>query len=308
MEKYKIFLSILIFYIIINMIIFPDVYIGQALNGISAWAFNVLPSVLPFIFFTKVLSSLGVIEKISNFFKKPTNVMFKTPPISSYVFLTSIISGYPVGAKMTADLYQSGKITKSDAYKMTSFCSTSGPMFIIGAVGIGLFKSSIFGYIIFVSHILGALVNGVLYRNLKVNEEGFNKVAKQKNCQQNDLSSIVLDSALSIISVGVIITVFFVIITSFSPIFNLFPSNLASILTGLIEITKGCIDISSSLNGIFSILACTFVISFGGISTILQSITMLNKLNMPVKLFVLQKVTHAILSTIIALVLTAVFL
>lgn len=289
------------------MIIFPELYIGQALDGISAWAFNVLPSVLPFIFFTKILSSLGIIEKFSNLFKKPTKVLFNTPSISSYVFLTSIISGYPVGAKMTADLYESGKITRSEAYKMTSFCSTSGPMFIIGAVGIGMLKNATYGYIIFFAHILGSLLNGLLYRKLKVNNDGYSSHSIEKS-QQSDLSSIVLDSALSIISVGTIIAIFFIVITSFSPLFNLMPSPIACILEGIVEITRGCIDISSSLSGISAILSCTFIISFGGISTILQSITMLSKLKMPIMLFVLQKLTHAILSTIIAFVLVLLIL
>lgn len=305
MKKYSIFLSIFIIYIIINMVIFPSLYINVTLNGISAWAFNVLPSVLPFIFFTKVLTSLGIVEKFSNLFKKPCNKLLKTPPISSYVFITSMISGYPVGAKMTADLYLSGKITKSDAFKITSFCSTSGPMFIIGAVGIGMLKNATFGYIIFISHILGALLNGLLYRNIKVKEE---KIEYTEKTNTQNLSTMVIDSALSIITVGTIIAIFFVVITSLSPIFNLFPPQISCVLEGIIEITKGCLDISTNIHGALSVVACTFVISFGGISTILQSITMLNSLRMPIKLFILQKVTHAILSTIISLLLVTIFL
>ena len=305
MKKYSIFLSIFIIYIIINMVLFPSLYINVTLNGISAWAFNVLPSVLPFIFFTKVLTSLGIVEKFSNLFKKSCNKLFKTPPVSSYVFITSMISGYPVGAKMTADLYLSGKITKSDAFKMTSFCSTSGPMFIIGAVGIGMLKNATFGYIIFISHILGALLNGLLYRNIKVKEE---KIEYTEKTNTQNLSTMVIDSALSIITVGTIIAIFFVVITSLSPIFNLFPPQISCVLEGIIEITKGCLDISTNIHGALSVVACTFVISFGGISTILQSITMLNSLRMPIKLFILQKVTHAILSTIISLLLVTIFL
>ena len=301
MKKYNIFLSIFILYLIINMVLFPKLYMSQTLNGISAWAFNVLPSVLPFIFFTKILSATQVVERVSKVFALPCKKLFGTSTLSSYVFLTSAISGYPVGAKMTADLYQSGKITKSDAFKMTSFCSTSGPMFIIGAVGIGMLSNAVYGYIIFISHILGALINGLLYRKLNIKDTTSDKT-ENKSKLNTDLSSIVLDSALSIISVGVIIAIFFVIITSLSPIFNLFPKSVSCVLEGIIEITKGCIDISSALPNKWSIVACTFVISFGGISTILQSLTMLNKLNMPVWLFVLQKFSHAMISTLLSFI------
>ena len=303
MKNYKIFLSIFVFYIIINTIINPSLYISQTLNGISAWAFNVLPSILPFLFFTKVLSSTGALDMMSKVFNKPCKKLFKTPPISSLVFFTSVVSGYPVGAKMTADLYEQGKISKSDAFKMCSFCSTSGPMFIIGAVGISMLKNATYGYIIFISHILGAILNGILYRNLKVKEDKPSNFKQSFQPKTSSLSEMVLDSALSIISVGTIIAIFFVVITSLSPILNLLPIKISSILSGFIEITKGCLDISSSFNSKWAILAATLVISFGGLSTIFQSIAMLNRLNMPIALFCGQKITHAIFAGVIATLL-----
>lgn len=299
MKKYKTFLSIFVFYVIINMIIFPEIYINQAFNGISAWAFNVLPSVLPFMFFTKVLTSLGSLNGLSRIFKRPCKFLYKTHQTSSLVFLTSVISGYPVGAKMTADLYNQGVITRMDAFKMSSFCSTSGPMFIIGAVGIGMLGNAKYGYIIFICHAVGALINGLLYRNLQIKEldNRTNPLSQQKKI---DISNLVLDSALSIISVGTIIAIFFVIITSLAPIFNIFPPQLSSIFEGMIEITKGCLDIATSYNNKWSILASTFVISFGGLSTMMQSMSMLSSIKIPFYLIFLQKLTHAIISSALA--------
>lgn len=281
------------------MILFPHLYISKTLDGISAWAFNVLPSILPFIFFTKVLGTTGTVEKFSSLFKKPCEFLFNTPQISSYVFFMSIISGYPIGAKITSDLYLNGKLSRAEAFRMTSFCSTSGPMFIIGAVGSIMLKNAMYGYIIFVSHILGAILNGIIYRKIKVKEIPFSEQHEKKSSL--DLSTIVLDTSLSVISVGVIIAIFFVIITSFSPILGFLPPKTSALFEGIIEITKGCIDIAKSYNDFGKILACTFVISFGGISTILQSLTMLEKLKMPFPLFILQKFSHAVLSTLIAI-------
>lgn len=304
LKKYRFFLSIFVIYIIVNMVIFPKLYINQTLSGLSAWAMNVLPSVLPFMFFTKVLSNLGTVERFSGFFARPMQKFFNAPALSSYVFLMSIISGYPVGAKMTADLYESNKISRSEAFRMTSFCSTSGPMFIIGAVGAGMLCSAKFGYIIFLAHALGAFINGFLYRKVKAEELPVTE--KQNNNTKQDLNGMIVDSAISIIAVGVIIAIFFVVITSLSPILNLLPAPLASIFAGLIEITKGCMDISTCMPSAFAIIASTFIISFGGISTILQSFTMLNRLKMPIWLFVLQKFTHAILATLIAVILVLI--
>ena len=83
MKKYRIFLSIFIIYILINMALFPSLYISRTLDGISAWAFNVLPSVLPFIFFIKLLTSLNILEKFTKIFSVPCQKLFKTPASSS---------------------------------------------------------------------------------------------------------------------------------------------------------------------------------------------------------------------------------
>ena len=304
-----IFFTILVLFFLVCMIANPATFITQSLNGISAWAFNVLPSVLPFMFFTRVLSALDIIPKLVHPLSPVSQKLFKTPPISLYAFVLAILSGYPVGSKMVADLFLQGKITKQDAFKMSAFCSTSGPMFIVGAVGIGMFKSTQLGYILFLSHVIGAILNGVVFRNLKTGQEQKNLSPASVNLDKPsfNLSDIVLGSTLSILSVGTIIVIFFIVIECFSPILSLLPQNVSFFFEGVIEITKGCLDISTISNKILAVCLCSFVIGFGGISTILQSLTMLAQVKMPVKLFVLQKIFHALLSICVTILLLFIF-
>lgn len=381
----KILLTTLIIFFIANIIISPAKYIKEGLNGISAWTFNILPSVLPFMFFTKALSSLGQMEKLTRPFQRVTKTLFNTPPISLYTFLMAILSGYPVGSKMIADLFTQGKINKEEAFRMSAFCSTSGPMFIVGAVGASMFKSASIGYILFLSHILSAFLNGLIYRKIGVKNLENSKNAKKclkkrkksekkrkklsflaiwkknfvksgnskkkekkqtthkseqnaafksENIEENnlqkssdialkvelknaekkkennnaDISEIVLSSTLAILSVGCIIAIFFIVIECLSPIFNLFPENISAFLEGAIEITKGCLSLSELANVKLAVVLASFVISFGGISTLLQSLTMLQQVKMPVKLFALQKFTHALLSALISTIMVLVLM
>ena len=139
----------------------------STLNGLDVWLTKVVPALFPFFFATKLLTEMHVVEKIAKIFNPITTRLFKTPGISSYVFLMSIISGYPVGAKLISELFKQGKIDSDAATKMNSFCSTSGPLFVIGTVGVCMFYSQIVGVIILISHILGAILNGILYRSYK---------------------------------------------------------------------------------------------------------------------------------------------
>ncbi len=306
-------LTILVLYFLFCMISEPAKYISKSLDGISAWAMSVLPSVLPFMFFTKVLSSLDCMQSFTHPFSAVGKTLFKSPPISFYTFLMAIMSGYPVGSKMVADLFLQGKITREDAFKMTSFCSTSGPMFIIGAVGIGMFKNQTIGYILFISHVLGAILNGILFGRLKLRQNNSlqdeSPLPQDQNFAQkkSDISEIVLNSTLAILSVGCIITIFFIVIECFSPLLSLLPDTLRFFVEGVIEITKGCVDISSLQNLNLATILCSFVISFGGISTVLQSLTMLSSIKMPARFFILQKFCHAIFSTLVTVALLLIF-
>ncbi len=302
-------LTFLIILFLICMISSPAKFITKSLEGISAWAFNVLPSVLPFMFFTRVLSSLNTMQSLTRPFSKIMSKAFNTPAISLYTFLMAILSGYPVGTKMIADLYMQGQISKQDAFRMTSFCSTSGPMFIIGAVGIGMFSNVKIGYILFASHIIGAVINGLIFRNIKIKsiQQTSSPSQTASSSQIIDISEITLNSTLAILSVGCIIAIFFIIIECLGPFFNLFPQNVSYFFEGIVEITKGCIDISTLPNKFISTCLCSFVISFGGLSTLLQSITMLSKLKMPIWLFTIQKISHGLLALLAALLLLFVF-
>lgn len=304
MKKFNIFLSLFIIYLIVYIILSPNRFIAAMLDGISVWTFNVLPSILPFMILTSALIQLGFMEKVSKPFAKPFSKIYRTSPHSGYVFLLSILSGYPLGSKMIAELYENGKISQNDTYKMSSFCSNSGPMFIIGSVGVSMLISKTAGYILFLAHIISALINGLFYRNLKYSEDYLARNDKDK--QSASFNDIISSSIQGILNIAVIIALFFVVTESFTPILNLLPSESSSIFKGILEMTQGCLAVSKAYNLRWSIPICSFLISFGGISTLIQSIVLLKKVNMPLWLFTLQKLTQGVLAFLVALIFTAI--
>ena len=319
MKKYHFFITIVIFGIIFAIIISPSVYISAFKNGLNVWASILLPTIFPLIFFTKLLNDLGVFNNIGTKFKF-TEKCFKTPPISLYAFMISILSGYPVGAKIVADLYQNGYITKHEANKISTFTSNSGPMFIYGSVGIGMLGSKTLGFVILISHILGAVCNGFLYRNYNKNiPPKSNTLALPKN--KFALSSTMTDSILSILIIGGFISIFFIVIEIFnvleifkpiaflfSCIFNIDSDLIIAILNGILEITHGCLDVTSlNLSNFQTAIICCGIITFGGIATMLQAFVFLQTIEMKPKFFLMQKITHTFFACAICALLLFVF-
>ena len=103
----------------------PDKYAASALEGLKLWALVVLPTLLPFFFLTALLTGTGLTGVIAAVFRKPAEKLFGADGISAYVFIMSVISGYPVGAKIICDLKEKGLITETEATKISTFPSVS---------------------------------------------------------------------------------------------------------------------------------------------------------------------------------------
>ena len=299
----------------------PETYVSSAAEGLKLWALVVVPSLLPFFFFTTMLSKIGVTKRIAKVFDKPCEKIFGTNGISAYVFLMSVLSGYPVGAKVIGDLGENGLISDVEATKMSTFCSTSGPLFVIGSVGIGMFGSVKTGRVIFLSHILSAIITGLIFRFYRPKKLISSRVAppvsvipsRNEEKSANVLYDCAYSSVISLAVVGGFICVFYLVADVFQN-FNLlyplvFPMNAITknadvsnaFCYGLIECTRGCKMLSLCRLSTYSPAFASAIISFGGLSVIVQSLCFLKKANAKTSVFLLAKLVQTILAFAVCL-------
>lgn len=69
-----------------------------------------------------------------------------------------------MGASYISDMLERRQIDEREASHLLSFCNNSGPAFIMGAVGAGVFHSAGVGLLLYAIHIFSALLAGVLLR------------------------------------------------------------------------------------------------------------------------------------------------
>lgn len=306
-----IYITVLIL-LIIAVVILPQVAIQTVFQGIILWATKVLPALLPFFILTKLLSYTTFATNSSRFLSPITNKLYNVGGVAGYIFFMSIISGYPVGAKITADLYQNNQITSGQARTIAAFTSTSGPLFIIGTVGVGFFQSTQFGFIVLISHIIAAIINGLFYRN----KEKSPTANFTTTPPQNILNDSMYSSIISITMVGGFIAISYMILSliSYLNIFSLpirILSSLGineslsnSVMTGLIEVTTGLNLLSKTkTNFKLSAIISSFLISFGGFSIHAQAYCYLKTFQLKYKDFLKQKITHAIISALVTFVI-----
>lgn len=310
----KLFFAVFLVVLIIAIVTSPEKYISVALEGILIWGTQILPALFPFMIFTKLLVETGYVKEASRLFSPMTKKLYRSPGISSYVFLMSILSGYPLGAKLTSDLYSGNYISRAEAHRIVSFTSNSGPMFIVGTVGVGMLLSKEAGYIILISHILAAIINGLLYRNYSPRETATGKKFQTKVETEDFLTETMMSSISSCLLIGGYITIFFIVgevllsIGIFSPLTGLLEnfgieSTLSNgVIIGLFEMTNGCLLISASTASLaIKTALCSLLISFGGLAISFQAFAFLKNLEVSKKFYLLQKISHALLTFLICL-------
>ena len=318
-EKLRyVFLSLLILLVIVCYALNPKYYMQQTLNGFQVFFTNVFPALFPFFVFSKILTGLNCVGDFSMLFKKVTKKLYNTSGISAYVLFMSVISGYPVGAKVVSELYNENQLSKEEVNRVITFTSTSGPLFVIGTVGVSLLNSFKCGVIMLVCHIIASLINGLIYRNKNYKKEKIETKYANNFIKPNInkvISESIYNSVISILLVGAYIVVFFVIISMlnnfcvFKPFiivfekFGIDSSISNAILNGTVELTRGCIDVSMlDISLKLKTIICGTLISFGGLSVAFQGFAFLQNCNVKFLYYIKQKISHSVISLVLLII------
>ena len=325
---------VIVLFLVVGIIIFPQESIKSAKEGLNIWVNVLIPSLLPFIIGANLIVELKIVDLIGVIINPITKFVFNVSGKSALVFVISTVSGYPVGAKLAYDLRDKGQISSSEAQRLVSFCSTSGPLFIIGAVAVGMFNNPSLGYLMILCHYLGSISVGILFRNYgkeKLSKSNINIRTNFKNIISTRYSSnigffvmfgnAVVNGVNTLLAVGGFVIVFSVVFKILS-LFNII-SLLATILSiplslfgvtkelcyafigGLFEITIGCSNISQVASASLSIKASlsSFLIGFSGLSILAQCCNFLAKTDIKTNLYILSKFLHGLFAAIFTFLL-----
>lgn len=314
---YIIPIIVLIFNILIILV--PNLVINSARNGLLLWVNNILPALLPFIIGTNLLIKLGFIDFLGSILENLMQKVFHVSGLGAFPLVLGMFSGYPVGAKIVCDLRLNKKISKSEGERLLTFTNNSGPLFILGTVGIGMFGSAKLGYLMLLIHYLSALSTGFIFRNYKYEKNMYktsNKISLKKAFanlkasrlkENKSFGEILGDSVNNALEITVTIGGFIVFFSVISALFlesNIFtylgdillPDKLRNlsngIFMGIIEITNGCSILSLDRNNT-SVITAVALISWSGFSILAQTFSLLSKTDLNLKIYLISKIIHS---------------
>lgn len=308
----------------ICLVLFSSSNLIAAKNGLSLWANSVVPSLFPFFVATELLSKTDIPRILGKFLNNFMRPFFNVGGEGSFALIMGIISGYPVGAKIATGFRKNNILPKEECERLLSFTNNSGPLFIIGTVGISMFGNSTIGLLLLITHILACLTVGFLFRFWKCSNNSNYSISSthiekpKYKISFSSLGEALADSITSatstILMIGGFVVIFSVIISIFkvsniinvfsnllSPAFSIFniPNTLISpLIIGFLEITNGISLIASvKIKEIsLSIIFTAFLLGIGGLSILLQVFSIVSKTDLSIKPYILGKLLHGILA------------
>ncbi|MDD4504241.1 MAG: sporulation integral membrane protein YlbJ [Clostridiaceae bacterium] len=329
--------SIIFCLLVACIIIYPSEAFSAALDGLKLWFNVVCPALLPFFICVEILIGLGIVSLFGSTFKPLMRPVFNVPGEGSFSFFMSISSGYPVGARITAKLRQEKLCTHIEGQRLLSLCSTSGPLFIIGAVATGIMNNPALGFFLTLSHYLSAVTIGFFMRYYGKEKMVFksirisNPITDMLNYSKKDgrpIGMLMGDAVKSgvnlILMIGGFI-IFFSVITNmlkisgflswFSlklsrvvPLDIVTPDIISSLFIGFMEVTNGARECASlQVPLIYKTTLVSFMIGFGGLSVNAQVMSIISETDLKFSIYMIFKLLQGIIAAIYSYMLVAWF-
>ena len=330
------FISLLFLLFTLSILIFSNSNLTAVKSGINLWATSVVPSLFPFFVATELLMHTNIVYHIGNILNRFMKPLFNIRGEGAFAFIMGIISGYPIGAKIATNFRKENICTKEECERLLSFTNNSGPLFIIGSVGILLYRNTMIGLLLFITHLLASLSVGIIFRFWKKNKhvDSYSSVSKTytENKTQASFSNLgevlsesIISSIKSILVIGGFVVIFSSIISILkssgithmieiiaTPFFNFIhisPSFIEPLFTGFFEITNGISAISNIAYKKLSIniLMTAFLLGFGGISVLLQVLSITSKSDLSIKPYIYGKLLHGMIAVLYTFIFMNLF-
>lgn len=287
------------------MLLFPKDVFNGASKGLLLWFHAVFPTLFPFLIITNLLMSTNCIRLIARLFGPLLNKIFRVSPNGSFAIIAGFLCGYPMGAKISADLTHTKQISPQEGAYLLSFCNNTSPVFIFNfVVWKTLGKSELMIPSILILTAAPILVSFFTRRTYLKGKQAFQ--APDSGWQKNTfwsfdiLDHCIMDSFEVITKVGGYMILFSVLIALSENLASCFPA--VQILLPVLEITNGIqlIGMSAVSFPVKYILALSLT-AFGGICAAAQTQCMIQKAGFSIFPYITQKLATALVTSLLGI-------
>lgn len=287
---------------------FPTQTAGGVEEGIDLCLSRVVPSVFPMMLVCVLAVECGFAQRAGKLLSPVSERLFRLPGEAAAAVLMSLVGGYPAGAKAVDELHRRGAVTGKQAARMSLFCFSAGPAFLVGAVG-GLTGSTLSGWLLMGVQAVTVILLGVIACRIKPLPAA-TRGEKIPVAPCSDFSSAVV-SAVRKTSAAMLQVCLYVIVfaaagavLSAAGVSSFLENTLVclgvdrrisrAVLPVLMEVTGGCV---SSVGAGLPMMA--FAVGFGGLSVQMQVLSITGRLGVSRTAFFAMRCLQGIISALL---------
>ncbi len=287
----------------LTAILFSDELGAYVTKGLELALTRVIPTALPFMIISDIVMAYARIDRIP-ILGGSFSIIFGMPPTGVMPYVIGNICGFPLGGKLSTELYRQGILEKEEAEKLLALASNPSPSFIIGSVGVGLLGDRRAGILLLVSVYIASVLVAQFFRG---------------KCRKMNFSIDVAGQSYSLIrsiksagEASVVISSFIII---FACLVGLIENHITvepikTILISVIEVTSAVNYFAglASISEPIKITLIAFSLGFGGISAFAQTASFAEDGGLSMRYYVLIKIIEGFIASVIAFFLFSFFI
>lgn len=311
----------------VALVCWPREVSAAVRDGLALCGNVIVPALFPFFILTSLTVSLGFAACLGQLLEPIMRPLFHVPGPCAAALALGFVGGYPVGARAALSLYQSGACSKTECERLLSFCNNSGPAFILGVVGAGVFADSRVGLLLCLTHAAASVCVGLVFRFYRWGGKQADSsrpaipiTAERLSVAFTNAVKGAVTSTLNICAFVICFTVILQLLirSGLLPAFAALLGHLLSplglteiwarrLLTGILELTSGVSSLTGegSLSGKISMAA--FLLGWAGVSVHCQVLSFLGESGLNTRTYIFGKLLHGLFSAGLTALLCTVF-
>lgn len=308
-KKLKTFTLTLLFFTLTSLLLtHPVESLAFSLTGLQLWFNKMIPTLLPFMILSGIMVRLNLTESFAKLLSPILTPLLHISANGIYTILIGFLCGFPMGARVIADLYSGGRLSRKEASYLLAFCNNIGPVyfisFVLPTLGLQQKLPYLFG-MYGLPFLYGVLLRYTIYK------ESFSTKAimpsalaaaenKSSGCGSYSLLDTLDDSILSGLYGISKLGGYMILFNLLNLIPQVFLSSVTIAGTDLCSLSNCLLEITSGISrmGDRSPLLVLLLLPFGGFSCLAQTYSMIKETDLSIRNYVLHKL---VLSTLTAL-------
>lgn len=291
-KKYQYILFYSTLFLLFLILLQSEAVAEAARASLALCARSLIPALLTPLVLSGILTALSASVSLPGaaLFSK----IFHLPKSGFSPFLLGLLCGFPIGAKVTAELYAENAYDAKSAARIAALSANTGPAFAVAGVGAAFFKSAKIGWLLYLIQLSSAIILGVL--DAKKHPLSHVFCEDTNKTLHFSLPDILYRSSLSLLSITGTVVFFGTFCALPSAIL---PNSMNALLAAFLEVGNGAY-LASGLTASLGVPLAAFAISFSGISVLFQNAAHLLPQGIPLSPMIGRKLMQGAISALIA--------